>query len=149
MTDSGVLNYYFLLLAIFVVAVVVAYFIFSRRRNRKLLLVRLNRQDALEHDLERSQAARPWAGGRWRTSATNNTRAEGLDETGIAPPPYRPTAPEPSHPGSSQRDTEQAIRLQNLHASNQKPPDYAETTVDLKDSTPAGASHSDTHGDTS
>lgn len=135
--DNGVVNYYFLLLAIFVILVAVSYCFIARRRRRRLVLLRTNRQDALQRDLEGWQGNRYWGPGRWRTPASHETRPEeGLDERGLPPPPYIPAAPKETHPGSSHHGegAERAIPLQNLHHPDQKPPDYFERATDLRDS---------------
>ena len=136
---SGVLNYYFLLLAVFVIGITVAYCTIARRRKRKLVALRTNRQDALQRDLE-SWGGRHWGHGRWRTSGNQNIRPEeGLDERGLPPPPYIPP-PQPTHPAASQPG-EQAIPLQDLQASDQKPPDYAERAEYSTSSTATGTPH--------
>lgn len=137
-TDSGVVNYYFLLLALFVILVTLSYCLISRRRKRRVVLLRTNRQDALERDLEGWQGGRYWGHGRWRTSPANDPRPEeGLDERGLPPPPYIPAVPKPTHPGTSHHDggAEPAIPLQELHNNDQKPPDYNERSIDLREST--------------
>ena len=137
-SDNGVVNYYFLLLAIFVILVAVSYCFIARRRRRRLVLLRTNRQDALQRDLEGWHGNRYWGHGRWRTPASHNTRPEeGLDERGLPPPPYIPAAPKETHPGSSHHEegAEPAIPLQNFHHSDQKPPDYFERATDSRDST--------------
>lgn len=136
---NGVLNYYFLLLAVFVIGITVAYCTVARRRKRKLVLLRTNRQDALQRDLE-SWGGRHWGHGRWRTSGNQNTRPEeGLDERGMPPPPYIPQ-PQPTHPAASQPG-EQAIPLQNINLNDQKPPDYAERAADSTSSATSGTPH--------
>lgn len=144
-TDNGVVNYYFLLLAIFVILVAVSYCFLVRRRRRRLVLLRTNRQDALERDLQGWQGGSFWGHGRWRT--THDTRPEeGLDERGLPPPPYIP-APKPTHPGSSHNDgtREPAIPLQDMHNTDQKPPDYSERTVDSRDPTTTGTNRPSGH----
>ena len=139
--DNGVVNYYFLLLAIFVILVAVSYYFVARRRRSRLVLLRTNRQDALQRDLEGWQGNRYWGPGRWRTPASHDTRPEeGLDERGLPPPPYIPAAPKETHPGSSHHDegAERAIPLQNLPHPDQKPPDYFERAVDSRDPAAAG-----------
>ena len=138
-SPNGVLNYYFLLLAVFVIGITVAYCTIARRRKRKLLMLRTNRQDALQRDLE-SWGGRHWGHGRWRTSGNQNTRAEeGLDERGMPPPPYIP-APQPTHAGTTQPG-EQGIPLQDIHTGDQKPPDYAERVADSTSSAAAETPH--------
>ena len=136
-SDNGVVNYYFLLLAIFVILVAISYCFIARRRRSRLVLLRTNRQDALQRDLEGWQGNRYWGHGRWRTPATHDTRPEeGLDERGLPPPPYIPAVPKETHPGPSHHDegAERAIPLQNLHHPDQKPPDYFERAADSRDS---------------
>ena len=136
---NGVLNYYFLLLAVFVIGITVAYCTIARRRKRKLVMLRTNRQDALQRDLE-SWGGRHWGHGRWRISANQNTRPEeGLDERGMPPPPYIPP-PQPTHPGTSQPG-EQAIPLQDIQVNDQKPPDYAERAASPTIATATETSH--------
>ena len=138
-TDNGVVNYYFLLLAIFVILVAVSYCFLARRRRRRMVMLSTNRQNALQRDLEGWHGTRYWGHGRWGTPAAHDTRPEeGLDERGLAPPPYIPAAPKPVYAGSgpNEESAERAIPLQNLHNNDEKPPDYMQRSVDLGDSVP-------------
>lgn len=117
--DDGshrLLNYFFLLLLALVATTIAAYFLIIRRRQQRVARLQGNRQDALAHDLER------WDGFRLHRRRGSNSRVEGLNESGEAPPAYMPDRPAETHPASGSRHGDGAIPLQDMH----KPPDYEE-----------------------
>ncbi|KAF2417412.1 hypothetical protein EJ08DRAFT_654542 [Tothia fuscella] len=87
--SSGLLNYYFVFLALFILLLFIgAYFVHRRKRAMKARYNQ-NGQNALARDLDGWQGTRRWIHGNWRPDTARN-RAEGLNELGEAPPPYKP-----------------------------------------------------------
>lgn len=87
-----VFNYYFLFLALFGVLVAALLWWLHRRRKQQKQLARQGGQEALARDLEGWTGTRHFFHGRYARNqdAAFIRRAEGLDEHGHAPPPYRP-----------------------------------------------------------
>ena len=129
--NSGILNYYFLLLAVFVIIIALVWWSFVRRNRQKMALSQHNRQSALARDLEGMPGSRRWPNGRFgflREPASE----EGLDERGVAPPPYMPVPPDATvHPDATHNEpgAGQAIPLQDMPGQETKPPDYDEHTA--------------------
>ena len=143
---SSLVNLYFLILAFGVFILVIIYwFIHRQRREQRLLSVR-RRQTALERDMQGWRGNRTWMYGGWRSSAGHgmHRKEEGLDEHGMAPPPYEPSTAESTRGlASDQHDIERqaratfgsheaannlAVPMRTLsRASTRKPPGYEES----------------------
>lgn len=78
--NTRVLNYYFLFIVLVAAALAAFLWLIFRHRKRKQELIRLRGQHALVQDVER-----------WATRRRDQPPViEGLDESGEAPPPYKP-----------------------------------------------------------
>jgi hypothetical protein len=125
--QSGLLNYYFVFLALFILLLFVgAYFIHRRKRALKARY-RSSGQNALARDLDGWTGTRRWMHGGWRGGGdSGNARAEGLNELGEAPPPYKAAGEGGGAPG----DVVPQIPLSSLSRGEasmpQKPPGYGE-----------------------
>ena len=144
--DRGIVNLYFLLLGIFVALLIFVYWLVARRQRTRKLAMATRRQDALAADLNRrlsagqSQSGRLDDSGRMvgdeaRTlrnqrndpSSLNSGQEEGLDDRGVAPPPYLAKVPNAVIVDSHRGDDEHGgIELQNLeHMEGSAPPGYS------------------------
>jgi len=85
--------------------------------------VRNSGQNALARDLDGWTNTRRWVHGRHWRSDSRNSREDGLNELGEAPPPYVPAAKTATETGSTE---ELQVPLRTLSRNGERPPGYGE-----------------------
>lgn len=133
----SLVNYYFVFLALVVCFAGLAIFFFYKRKKKQGVFVTRSREGALQRDLnswDPIRARRRYWHGRWRS--TDESREEGLNEFGEAPPPYVPKSND-GEGGQQSAANGPAVPMQALSREHAglKPPDYAEAYA------PSGADH--------
>lgn len=139
------MNYYFVFIAVIVAFLAVILWLFWRRRKMQRSRARDSREDALARDVTEwapGRGRRRWVNGHWGDAA--ESREEGLNEAGEAPPPYMPKR-ETEAAMEEGGDAEPAIPLRVLSREDAalKPPDYTEmsvTTIDTPSRTTSSGS---------
>lgn len=134
-SGGGMINYYFVfLIFIFCIIAIVVFMSFRRRRRQRLYM--LQNPHHQHHVGARGQAGgwatwermqRPYWQERWHGAQAS--REEGLNEHGEAPPPYVPKRQsQEGQQGSGPTVPMQTLSRDNAGLNN-KPPDYAQASV--------------------
>ncbi|KAK5252215.1 hypothetical protein LTR16_005489, partial [Cryomyces antarcticus] len=131
-SSRSLLNFYFAFLALLIALLALAIFLIHRRQKAAKARSRHSGQTALARDLDGwagSARRRRWVRGGWggEDEGGGGRGEEGLNEEGMAPPPYEPGE-------GRERDAEEggiAIPLPTLDRGHGalKPPEYAEPVV--------------------
>lgn len=132
-TGDSLYNYFYIFLAVFLVALAAGCWFFRRQRRMKRNGRRNLRHSALARDLDGLSAApRRWLPASWRSdhgATAAARREEGLDESGIAPPPYQSASS-----GHGVPSARPAIPLKTFTLSTgvgTKPPGYLPTVTEI------------------
>ncbi|TKA81219.1 hypothetical protein B0A49_00489 [Cryomyces minteri] len=150
-SSRSLLNFYFAFLALLIALLALAVFFIHRRQKAAKARSRYSGQTALARDLD------GWAGSAWRRrwvrggwggedGGGGSRGGEGLNEEGMAPPPYEPGE-------GRERDAEEAgiaIPLRTLGREHGalKPPEYAEAVVAVEELRGPADADSATHAPT-